>query len=225
MRARGWWVDLVLLAAFVALTAALARGHLLAFDVGVADWLADHRPRWLYWVLRVLNYLGQGGQVLMPVAGLLTLLAARRLRSVRPLLVFAGAFVILYATVGPLKIWLDRAAPAFKGPNREILFNPDASGVNAMSYPSGHMANSVIWYFVIALMLGLVVRQPLSAGANRALRIAPPMIVFVTTTYTGFHWITDSVAGLLLGLVLARVLARLPWGLDVRPTPRPASPA
>ncbi|OJF10041.1 phosphatase PAP2 family protein [Couchioplanes caeruleus] len=225
MRVRAWWVDLVLLAAFALLTVALARGHLLALDVGVADWLAEHRPRPLYWTLRVLNYLGQGGQVLMPVAVVLALLAARRLRSVRPLLVFAGAFLLTYATIGPLKIWLDRAAPAFKGPNREILFNPDASGTSAMSYPSGHVANAVVWYFVIALLLGLLLSEPLPARARLALRVAPPTIVFITTTYLGFHWITDSVAGLLLGLVLARVLARVPWGLEARSTPRPASPA
>jgi hypothetical protein len=53
--------------AFAALTYALARGHLLALDRQVADWADQHRPAVLYWPARVLNYLGQGGQVLMPV--------------------------------------------------------------------------------------------------------------------------------------------------------------
>ena len=67
----GWWFDAVLLVAFVALTYALARGHLLGLDRQVADWADQHRPAVLYWPARVLNYLGQGGQVLMPVAVLL----------------------------------------------------------------------------------------------------------------------------------------------------------
>ena len=224
-RLRGWWPDVVLLAGFVLLTVALAQGHLLTLDVRIADWVSDHRPTWLHWTLPVFNYLGQGGQVLMPLALLLAALAARRMRSWRPLVLFAGAAVLTYVTIGPLKIWLDRAAPAFPGPDREILFNPAASGTSAMSYPSGHVANAVAWYYVIALLLAVLLGARLSRRAHLALRVLPPAIVFVTTTYLAYHWITDSVAGLLLGLVLARLLARVPWGLEPRSTPRPASPA
>ena len=84
----------------------------------MADWADAHRPAPLYWTARVLNYLGQGGQVLMPVAILLAGLLAWRTRSVRPLIVFAAAFVLTYVTIGPLKIWLHRAAPRFAGPDR-----------------------------------------------------------------------------------------------------------
>lgn len=224
-RLRGWWPDVALLAGFVLLTVTLANGHLLSLDVRVADWVSGHRPTPLYWVLRVFNYLGQGGQVLMPLAILLAALAAWRLRSWRPLVLFAGAAVLTYVTIGPLKIWLDRAAPAFKGPDREILFNPAASGQYAMSYPSGHVANALAWYYVIAVLLGVLVSGGLPARANLALRVLPPAIVFVTTTYLAFHWITDSVAGLLLGLILARLLARVPWGLEPGSTARRASPA
>jgi membrane-associated phospholipid phosphatase len=42
-------------------------------------------------------------------------------------------------------------------------------------------------------------------------RVLPPVVVFCVTTYLGFHWITDSIAGLLLGLVLDRLLVRVPW--------------
>jgi membrane-associated phospholipid phosphatase len=218
---RQWWPDALALAGFVALTAALAGGHLLALDEAVADWVDAHRPAPLYWALRVLNYLGQGGQVLMPVALLLTALAFWRLRSWRVVVPFAAGFVITYVTIGPLKVWLDRAAPHFSGPDREVLFNPFADGAKAMSYPSGHVANAIVWYFVIALLLGVVLRKPLSPRATLVLRVVPPAIVFVTTTYLAFHWITDSVAGLLLGFVLGRVLARLPL-LD--PGTRPHHP-
>ena len=215
---RGWlpWVtDLALLAGFVALTVALAQGHLLTLDERVAEWSGSHRPTPIYVILRVLNYVGQGGQVLMPVTIVLAALVAWRRRSIRPLLVFATIFVLTYLTIGPLKIWLDRAAPAFEGPDRLVLFNPYASGVEAMSYPSGHVANALAWYGVIAVLLNALLRSldrpVLSARAYAALRILPPAIVFVTTTWLAFHWITDSVAGLLLGLILTRLLMRIPW--------------
>jgi hypothetical protein len=51
-----------------------------------------------------------------------------------------------------------------------------------------------------------------------AIRIVPPIVVFGTTTYLAFHWITDSVAGLFLGVVLTRLMARVPW--ETMPLPR-----
>ena len=42
-------------------------------------------------------------------------------------------------------------------------------------------------------------------------RVVPPAVVFCTTVYLGWHWLTDSVAGLLLGLLLDRLLHRVPW--------------
>jgi membrane-associated phospholipid phosphatase len=183
----------------------------------VADWADEHRPAPLYWAARVLNYLGQGGQVLMPVSVLLAGMLAWRRRSVRPLVVFAGAFLLTLLTIGPLKVWCQRAAPRFEGPDRTHLFNEAAIGNLGMSYPSGHVANAFVWYGVIALLLAGL-RGGLDPRVYAALRVAPPAVVFVTTTYLSFHWITDSIAGLFLGLVLTRLMARVPW--DTAPLPR-----
>lgn len=206
-----WWPDLLALAAFVALTVALARGHLLDLDQRVADWVFAHNPDPVYWTARVFNYLGQGAQVLMPVALILTFLLWRRTRSIRAGLPFAAAFVLTMFTIGPAKIFFDRAAPRFDGPDKTILFNPNATGDEAMSYPSGHVANSFVWYAVIALLLAAVLGRALSRREKLLVRVLPVAIVFVTTVYTGFHWLTDSIAALFLGLVLARLLERIPW--------------
>jgi membrane-associated phospholipid phosphatase len=199
----------------VALTVALARGQLLGLDQAAADWADAHRPTALFWIARVLNLLGNGGAVLMPIAIVLAGTVAWRRRSVRPLVVFAATFVLLYATIGPLKIIFDRAAPAFAADNRTVLFNEVASGRYAMSYPSGHVANSLVWYAAIALLASALLRSldrpPLSRTAVLAIRVLPVAIVFCTTTYLSWHWITDSIAGLLLGLPLARLLMRVPW--------------
>ena len=216
-RPRSWWPDAVFLGAFLLLTVLLMNGWLLGLDAAVADWSDAHRPGAAYWVARILNSLGQGGWFLMPIAVLLTALLTWRRRSVRPVLVFLGAFVLLYVTIGPMKIGFDRAAPHFAGPDRTVLFNDAAVGGLGMSYPSGHVANAVIWYAVIAYLLGGLVGG-LGGRGVLALRVLPPAIVFCTTTYLAWHWITDSVAGLLLGLVLARVMARVPW--DTMPLPR-----
>ena len=214
----GWWFDLVLVAAFAGLTAALIDGHLLTLDQRVADWSLSHQPAPFYWTARVLNYLGQGGQVLMPVGFILTVLLMRRTRSIRAAFPAVAAFLLTALTVGPLKIWADRAAPAFDGPDKAVMFNPFADGAKAMSYPSGHLGNSLAWYAAIALLAAALLGRPLSRWEAFAVRVLPVVIVFATTVYTGFHWLTDSIAGVLLGLVLARVIERVPW--DAIPLPR-----
>jgi len=206
---QGWWVDLALIAGFVVLTVALAHGHLLTLDQRVADWALHHQPRPIYWTARVFNYFGQGGQVLTPVALILTGVLAWRTRSVRAFFPFVAAYLLTYLTIGPAKIYFDRAAPRFDGPDKTVMFNPFASGAEAMSYPSGHLGNSLVWYAVIALLITALLKRPLTRGPTLALRVLPVVIVFCTTVYTGFHWLTDSVAGLLLGVVLARILQRV----------------
>ncbi len=213
----GWWGDLALVAGFAVLTVALLNGHLLVWDQRVADWAFAHQPAPVYWTARVFNYLGQGGQVLMPVGIVLTAWLAWRTRSVRAVLPFVAAFVITYVTIGPLKLWAGRAAPRFDGPEKTIMHNPYASGPAAVSYPSGHMGNALVWYAVIAVLVAALSRRPLTTGETVLIRVVPVVILFVTTVYTGFHWLTDSVAGVLLGLFLARLIDRIPW--DAIPLP------
>ena len=211
VRPAGWWLDAGLLAVFVILTIALvARTPLLGVDTAVAHWCDAHRPAAVYWLARVLNFLGQGGWLLLPLALVVAAGVARRTRSLRPLLPVAGAIVLLYATIGPLKLWTDRAAPHQEIDHPEYLFRYPPGE----SYPSGHLANTVVWFGVIALLLA----PYLGARWRLALRVVPPVVVFASTTYLGYHWVSDDVAGVLLGVVLDRLLRRVPW--DELPMPR-----
>lgn len=221
----GWWFDGLLVAVLVAMTLALANGLLVNTDLAVRDWVNGHRPDIANVVALVLNYLGQGGPLTLISIGL-AVLVGWRTRSVRPLFVPATAFVFTYLTIGPAKVWTDRAAPSSKLPPEESvqIFATLPPAEYDMSYPSGHVANTVVWYGVIALLLAALLRTlgrpDISPTLYRAMRILPPVIVFCTTTYLGHHWLTDSVAGLLLGLFLDRLLSRVPWD-DV---PLPALP-
>jgi hypothetical protein len=208
---QGWWIDVILVAGFVGLTIALINGHFLGIDDAVADWTLGHRWAPLYWTCRVFNYLGQGGQLLMPTAGILAALLAWRTRSVRPVLPLIVAFVLTYVTIGPIKIWSRRATPGFHGKDHAIMFNPHTVGPPVQSYPSGHMGNSVVWYGVIALLLVALLGRSLSTRETFLIRVLPGMILFLTMCYTGFHWVTDSIAGVLLGLFLFRLMARVSW--------------
>jgi membrane-associated phospholipid phosphatase len=205
VRPAGWWLDALLVAGFVVLTVLLAaKTPLLHVDTAVRDFVDAHRPGWLDTTLRWFNKLGQGGQVLTPLAVIAAFFMSRARHTVRPFLLVIGAFAITYVTIGPLKVWTDRTAPS----NHEIthpewLFRIDTG----MSYPSGHVVNAIVWYGVLATLLSGVLRPRLVA----AIRYTVPLVLLFTTTYLSFHWITDGLAALMLGVLLDRVLRRVPW--------------
>jgi membrane-associated phospholipid phosphatase len=208
VRPAGWWLDLVLVAGFAALTALLGAGTLLDVDKTISDWCVDHRTSGTYGLARAFNFLGNGGPLTV-ICLLIAIGLAVRGRTARPVLPVAAAFLLTGIAILPIKLWTNRAAPNSTLPDAVDLFNNLPPGEYGRSYPSGHMVNTVIWYGVLALLLA----PWLAAGVRRWLRFAPPAIVLVTTVYLNFHWLTDSIAGLLLGVFLDRLLARAPWGV------------
>jgi membrane-associated phospholipid phosphatase len=213
VRPAGWWFDFLLLAALAAMTGALSAGALLDLDLAVRDWVDGHRPAWAYWTARTANLLGQGGAVLVPLSILLAGPLARRTRSVRPLVLVAATFLLTYVTIGPPKLVFQRGYP-----HNQELAHPErlfSDPVGGTAYPSGHVANAIVWFGVITMLVAALVRAygrgPLDRRVALALRVVPPVVVFLATTYLGFHWLTDAVAGVLLGLVLDRLVHRIPW--------------
>jgi hypothetical protein len=84
------------------------------------------------------------------------------------------------------------------------------------------VANAIVWYGVIAVLLAALTAGRLDPRLVRLVRLAPPAIVLATTTYLNFHWLTDGLAAILVGLFLDRLLARVPW--DELPLPRRLGP-
>jgi len=206
---RGWWPEIGLVAGFALVTAALAAGLLYDLDLAARDWSDAHRPRPVYLAARVLNFVGSANLV-APIVGLVCAAAAVRLRSVRPVLPVVAGFVLAYGLVVPLKMVADRAAPHSPAADPELIFHHPPG----WSYPSGHVANAVYLYGVLAVAIDLLLRSAgrpvLPPAARRLVRVAPAAVVLATTTYLGFHWLTDGLAGLLIGLFISRLVQRLP---------------
>jgi membrane-associated phospholipid phosphatase len=208
IRPAGWWFDALLLVGFAAITGALAAGWLDGLDTAVYHWCHAHRPDAAYWTARVFNFLGNGGP-LTAICAVLALVLAIRRRTIRPVLLVAFAFVLTVVAITPLKMWTNRAAPSSNRADSVEIFNQLPPGEYSWSYPSGHLVNTIVWYGVLALLLA----PWLSRSVRMWLRVAPPAIVFCTTIYLDFHWLTDSISGVLLGVFLYRLIARIPWRL------------
>jgi len=221
--------------AFVAVTAALATGGwLIEVDLAVARWLAAHLPPAVEIAASVLNRLGQGLWLLGICAGLAAWLAVRRHRAganrwwvAVPLLYVAAAAVLLVPTVLLLKDASGRGAPSSALPLETTvrLRAPLPPGEYAAGYPGGHAANTVVWYGVLlALAIGLCYaygRPTPPRWVRVTVRIVPPVVVLCTTTCLSYHWFTDGLAGLALGLTVDRALRLLRPLHPDRPPPRP----
>jgi membrane-associated phospholipid phosphatase len=148
-------------------------------------------------VLAPLTYLGQRGYVVVPLI-VVTLLTMWRTRSSRPLIVAAGTLLATAVIVGAMKFGFGRTAPS----SGEDLF-----GSGDLSYPSGHAVNTVIiWTLVLRMLVGLYGRQ------LRLLRGSLPRMVLVAVVALAnaasmvgmnYHWVSDVVAGWLIGVMLA----------------------
>jgi undecaprenyl-diphosphatase len=85
------------------------------------------------------------------------------------------------------------------------------------SFPSGHAANSMVAYGILAVIVG---RLPLSRGARVALQVALAALVFLiglSRVWLGVHYPTDVVAGWMVGGVL--VLAYAAFSRQAPPGP------
>jgi membrane-associated phospholipid phosphatase len=203
-----WWWDALAVGGLIGVTVCAATGVTSEVDLAVRDWCDGHRPPLAYWTARVFNLLGQGW-LLIAVTAAPTLYLVISRRSWRYVLPGLAAYLLSRAGTGLLKLWSDRAAPradimdGIADPVR--MFHYDAG----LSYPSGHVVNTIVWWGAFVLLLRQITRLP--TGAERWLRYAPPAIVLATTTYLSFHWLTDGLAAIFLGLFTWRLFLRLPW--------------
>ncbi|MCU1636000.1 MAG: phosphoesterase PA-phosphatase [Cryobacterium sp.] len=181
--------------AIVALLLAFGLGALVvlrsnAFALGVdTEWmdeLVENRaPFWEVPAL-VMNYLGGGviGVFLVPIIVIVALLFAKRPWGA---LYYFVATVLSAGVVQLLKQLFGRSRP------EDILVVSDFG-----SFPSGHVANAATMAVALAIIFPKV--WVWIAGA------AYTVLMLLSRTYLGAHWLTDTIGGLLLGAGVAVVL-------------------
>ncbi len=186
-------------------------------DVAIRDLVDSHRPHMAGLVAFQLNRLGQGGALTVLVLVEAGRIGWRRRRlgpaAFGPIAMVIAAFAATVVLVQPLKTLIYRAAPHanLPGDAESYLF----SQADGRSFPSGHAVNTIVWYAVLALLLAPELRP----GWRRWMLAVPPIVVTFTATYLGFHWFTDMIAGLALGVLIVDLLSRVRWPGVAMPTP------
>lgn len=190
-RRPSWWTTpALMLCVFVLLLWQVSsHGVVTRLDVHVRDGIqgAATSPG-LHWLVRIGRGCADLGDESLALLTLLVaaLFAAFRARTWRPLLIAAGAGIIL-ASVIPLKIWVGRP-----GPGQLVLGN-----ANLGFFPSGHTADALCCYITAAVLLATFVwTRPGARRLFSAVVAAVTALTIFGLLWSNFHWLSDILGSL-----------------------------
>lgn len=152
-------------------------------------------------LLQVYRLSGVGFTALLVVAALFFLFLKRWWNDLKLLVMATGGILAIVDLW--LKPFFDRARPHAK-----LL------PVDGRSFPSGHAAGSIAFYFAMVVILSLHyphLRRPLALGAT--LWVA---LVWLSTLVARAHWPSDLLAGGVVGLAWLTICLAF-WRPGVRP--------
>lgn len=157
------------------------------WDESAAEWGADHHTDASTTALELITQLGASGWLLlmMLVVGTVSWVRSRR-PAVLGYLLIVGVGVS--ALNNALKHLIDRERPA-------VL---QLTEFSSSSFPSGHTAAAAACWAAIALVLARR-RRKVGRAAAAAAALAITIAVASSRVLLGVHWLTDVIAGALVG--------------------------
>ena len=179
-------MGVLLVAALGAIIAYRENNLPFSFDLAFLGELVEHRSA--FWTVPALlmNNIGGGiiGTFVVPLAIILIFLV---LRMKWAALYFAIATIVSAGLVQLLKNLYERPRP------HDILVASDPG-----SFPSGHTGNAA----TMAVVLSLVLRWVWIWAAG----VLYTIIMLLSRTYLGAHWLSDTIGGLVLGSAVAVIV-------------------
>ena len=157
-----------------------------SFDLAFLAEVVEHRSAFWTVPALVMNNIGGGiiGALVVPLAIILLFLLFRMKWAA---LYFASATIVSAGLVQLLKNLYERPRP------QDILVTADLG-----SFPSGHTANAA----TMAVVLSLVLRRVWIWAAG----VVYTVIMLLSRTYLGAHWLSDTFGGIVLGSAVAVIV-------------------
>ena len=157
-----------------------------SFDLAFLGEVVEHRSAFWTVPALVMNNIGGGiiGSLVVPLVVILLFLLSRMKWAA---LYFAIATILSAGLVQLLKNLYERPRP------QDILVTADPG-----SFPSGHTANAA----TMAVVLSLVLRRVWIWAAG----VVYTVIMLLSRTYLGAHWLSDTIGGLVLGSAVAVIV-------------------
>jgi membrane-associated phospholipid phosphatase len=161
------------------------------WDRDISQWLADHRTAWVNEITRYATFIANTEPV-VAVAFVVTVGLAWRRRWAEAIFLMGGMLleVTVFLTANFL---VDRDRPAVPRLNA----TPSTG-----SYPSGHVAASLVLWVSLALVVGMLTRHRVVRVLAWVPAVVLPTVIAVARVYRGMHFATDVIAGALLGALV-----------------------
>jgi undecaprenyl-diphosphatase len=165
-------------------------GGVRSWDHNVTAWFADHRTSWLNEVTRWATYIANTEGV-VGVALVVSLLLLVR-RHWREVIVLMGGLVVEVTVFLTVNYIVERPRP-------DVVRLNDTPGT--ASYPSGHVAASLVLWAAIAIIVGVLTTNRFARAIAWVPAVVLPLLIAFARVYRGMHNPTDVFAGALLGLM------------------------
>ncbi|WP_206739766.1 phosphatase PAP2 family protein [Streptomyces lydicus] len=193
------WLFWGTLAVYLAIVAGvLATTWLVTFDWQVMFFRPYKQWPEIHAFLDYFVVLGQRGPTAVAVAAWLGWRCWRQ-RNLHPLLVLGASLLLLNITVGAAKLGMGRL-----GPHYATVVGANEMGLGGDIFPSGHTANAVVTWGVLAYLATTSLRR----RTLSVIAALGALGVGMTTVYLGTHWVSDVLLGWAAGLL---VLLAMPW--------------
>jgi membrane-associated phospholipid phosphatase len=166
-----------------------ARDDLELVDRPVDHFFVVHREPWLTTVMRMITALGSS-RVLLPLVIVAGLVWWARSRSLRPGMVLLVSYAGAVALSNAVKLLVDRPRP----PAGLMLVQ-----VTGSAFPSGHAAQSIAVYGVLAALLAGSRASWTTKVMSWSAALLLSGVIGISRLYLGAHWLTDVLAGWALG--------------------------
>jgi len=156
---------------------------------GRKEWPGLVDTAWIY------DKMGQRS-VLVPILLLVAGIFARRHRTWRPVVLAMVSFLVLNVVVGAMKVLIGRAET--ETGSVDVL-------TGGIIYPSGHASNMVLSGGLVVYLFWRYAEDP-PLRRLTVLVAAMTTLTILTSLYLGTHWLTDLVAGALVGGLLLQLV-------------------
>lgn len=200
-------------------TASSFSPSIIRWDASISSWLALHRTPTLNTWTDVAS-IAAGSGTILTIAGISVAVLLLRRHRYAAGLVICG-LVIEAAAFLATTLLIDRPRPT--------VGSLDALPITS-SFPSGHMAASIVLYVSLAIVISRLAKQAVITVVVWCIALVIPLAVGFSRVYRGLHHPSDVLASVVLGIgAIAFATAAMQTiasahdrrEADRRPEPRP----